>query len=92
MLEKFAASFLAGMPAIVKPAQVTSYLTEACVRLMLESGLLPEGALQLVIGRPGDLLDRLGAQDVLSFTGSADTAFDAAFQSKAAIPLGAGAD
>ena len=74
MLEKFAASFLAGMPSIVKPAQVTSYLTEACVRLILNSGLLPDGALQLVIGRPGDLLDRLGPQDVLSFTGSADTA------------------
>lgn len=74
MLEKFAPSFLAGMPCIVKPASATSYLTEACVRLMLESGLLPEGALQLVIGGTGDLLDRLDGQDVVTFTGSADTA------------------
>ncbi|HSI57346.1 MAG TPA: phenylacetic acid degradation bifunctional protein PaaZ [Ideonella sp.] len=74
MLEKFAPSFLAGMPCIVKPASATSYLTEACVRLMLQSGLLPEGALQLVIGGTGDLLDRLTGQDVVTFTGSADTA------------------
>ena len=74
LLEKFAPSFLAGMPCIAKPASATSYLTEACVRLMLQSGLLPEGALQLVIGGTGDLLDRLDGQDVLTFTGSADTA------------------
>jgi len=74
MLEKFAPSFLAGMPCIVKPATATSYLTEAAVRLMLESGLLPAGALQLVVGATGDLLDRLGPQDVVTFTGSADTA------------------
>lgn len=74
MLEKFAPSFLAGMPCIVKPASATSYLTEACVRLMRQSGLLPEGALQLVIGGTGDLLDRLTGQDVVTFTGSADTA------------------
>jgi len=74
MLEKFAPSFLAGMPCIVKPASATSYLTEACVRLMHESGLLPEGALQLVIGGTGDLLDRLEEPDVVTFTGSADTA------------------
>ena len=74
LLEKFAPSFLAGMPCIAKPATATSYLTEALVRLMLESKLLPEGALQLVIGSTGDLLDRLDGQDVVSFTGSADTA------------------
>ena len=74
LLEKFAPSFLAGMPCIGKPATATSYLTEAAVRLMLQSGLLPEGALQLVIGGTGDLLDRLQGQDVVTFTGSADTA------------------
>ncbi|AOE85751.1 phenylacetic acid degradation bifunctional protein PaaZ [Pseudomonas sp. TCU-HL1] len=74
MLEKFAPSFLAGMPCIVKPATATSYLTEAAVRLMHESGLLPEGSLQLIIGSTGDLLDRLQGQDVVTFTGSADTA------------------
>ncbi|MGR4869496.1 phenylacetic acid degradation bifunctional protein PaaZ [Variovorax sp. LARHSF232] len=74
LLEKFAPSFLAGMPCIGKPATATSYLTEALVRLMNESGLLPEGSLQLVIGGTGDLLDRLGGSDVVTFTGSADTA------------------
>ncbi len=74
LLEKFAPCFLAGMPCIGKPATATSYLTEACVRLMHESGLLPPGALQLVIGGTGDLLDRLEGQDVVTFTGSADTA------------------
>ncbi|MDH0301642.1 MULTISPECIES: phenylacetic acid degradation bifunctional protein PaaZ [unclassified Pseudomonas] len=74
MLEKFAPTFLAGMPCIVKPATATSYLTEAVVRLMNESGLLPTGSLQLVIGGTGDLLDRLQGQDVVTFTGSADTA------------------
>ena len=74
LLEKFAPSFLAGMPCMAKPATATSYLTEACVRLMLQSGLLPEGALQLVIGGTGDLLGRLEESDVVTFTGSADTA------------------
>jgi oxepin-CoA hydrolase/3-oxo-5,6-dehydrosuberyl-CoA semialdehyde dehydrogenase len=74
LLEKFAPSFLAGMPCIGKPASATSYLTEAAVRLMLASGLLPEGCLQLVIGGTGDLLDRLQGTDVVTFTGSADTA------------------
>jgi oxepin-CoA hydrolase / 3-oxo-5,6-dehydrosuberyl-CoA semialdehyde dehydrogenase len=74
LLEKFAPSFLAGMPCIAKPATATSYLTEAAVRLMHDSGLLPPGALQLVIGSTGDLLDRLGGQDMVTFTGSADTA------------------
>ena len=74
MLEKLAPTLLAGMPAIVKPATQTCYLTEACFRMIIESGLLPEGAVQLVIGGVGDMLDRLGPQDVVSFTGSADTA------------------
>ncbi len=74
MLEKLAPTLLAGMPAIVKPATATCYVTEAAVRLMLQSGLLPQGALQLVAGGVGDLLDHLGPQDVVSFTGSADTA------------------
>ncbi|MEM9048540.1 MAG: phenylacetic acid degradation bifunctional protein PaaZ [Pseudomonadota bacterium] len=73
MLEKLAPTFLAGMPAIVKPATATSYVTEACVRMMLEAGVLPEGALQLIAGGTGDLLDRLTCQDVVSFTGSAAT-------------------
>jgi oxepin-CoA hydrolase/3-oxo-5,6-dehydrosuberyl-CoA semialdehyde dehydrogenase len=74
LLEKFAPSFLAGMPCIAKPATATSYLTEACVRLMLGSGLLPPGSLQLVIGGTGDLLARLTESDAVTFTGSADTA------------------
>ena len=74
LLEKFAPTFLAGMPCIAKPATATSYLTEALVKMMNESGLLPEGSLQLVIGSSGDLLDRLEESDVVTFTGSADTA------------------
>jgi oxepin-CoA hydrolase / 3-oxo-5,6-dehydrosuberyl-CoA semialdehyde dehydrogenase len=74
LLEKFAPTFLAGMPCIAKPATATSYLTEALVRMMMESKLLPAGALQLVIGSTGDLLDRLDGSDVVTFTGSADTA------------------
>jgi oxepin-CoA hydrolase/3-oxo-5,6-dehydrosuberyl-CoA semialdehyde dehydrogenase len=73
-LEKFAPSFLAGMPCIVKPATSTSYLTEAMVRVCVESGLLPHGALQLVVGSTGDLLDRVDGRDIVTFTGSADTA------------------
>ena len=74
MLEKLAPTLLAGVPAIVKPATATCYVTEAAVRLMLDSGLLPKGALQLVSGGIGDMLDRLTCQDVVSFTGSAATA------------------
>ena len=74
MLEKLAPALLGGVPAIVKPATQTCYLTHACFALMIESGLLPDGAVQLVIGRTGNLLDLLGAQDVVGFTGSADTA------------------
>lgn len=74
LLEKFAPTFLAGMPCIGKPATATSYLTEALVRLIDASGILPAGSLQLVIGGTGDLLDRLDGRDVVTFTGSADTA------------------
>ena len=74
LLEKFAPTFLAGMPCIGKPATATSYLTEALVRMIDQSGILPKGALQLVIGSTGDLLDRLDVTDVVTFTGSADTA------------------
>ena len=74
LLEKFAPSFLAGMPCIGKPATATSYLTEALVRLIQASGTVPEGSLQLVVGGTGDLLDRLDGRDIVTFTGSADTA------------------
>lgn len=74
MLEKLAPTLLAGMPAIVKPATASCYVTEACVRLMIDSGLLPDGAVQLVTGGLGDLLNRLDCQDVVGFTGSAATA------------------
>ncbi len=74
MLEKLAPTLLAGMPAIIKPATATCYVTEACVRIMLDSGLLPDGALQLVSGGIGDMLDHVDCQDVVTFTGSADTA------------------
>ena len=73
MLEKIAVNLLAGMPAIVKPATITSYLTEAVVREIIKSKILPEGALQLICGSAGDLLDHVISQDVVSFTGSAST-------------------
>ncbi len=74
LLEKFAPSFLAAMPCIGKPATATSFVTEALIRLIERSGLLPAGALQLIIGGTGDLLDRLNGSDMVTFTGSADTA------------------
>jgi oxepin-CoA hydrolase / 3-oxo-5,6-dehydrosuberyl-CoA semialdehyde dehydrogenase len=73
MLEKFATSFLAGVPSIVKPATVTSFLTEHVAKQMVESGLLPAGTFQLVCGSAGDLLDHLNLQDSVAFTGSAST-------------------
>jgi len=73
MLEKIAVNLLAGMPAIVKPATVTSYLTEAVVKEIIASEILPQGALQLICGSAGDLLDHLTSQDVITFTGSAKT-------------------
>jgi oxepin-CoA hydrolase/3-oxo-5,6-dehydrosuberyl-CoA semialdehyde dehydrogenase len=74
ILEKFAPTFLAGMPCIVKPATATCFVAEAMMRLIHQSGLLPEGALQLIIGGTGNLLDQLDSYDVVTFTGSADTA------------------
>lgn len=73
MLEKLAPNILAGMPAIVKPASQTAYLTELMVRRMVATGLLPEGSLQLICGGVGDLLDHVTGQDVVTFTGSAAT-------------------
>ena len=73
MLEKCAVNWLAGVPAIVKPATITSYLTEAVVREIIASKILPEGALQLICGSAGDLLDHVNAQDIVTFTGSAST-------------------
>jgi len=73
MLEKIAVNLLAGVPAIVKPATITSYLTEAVVKEIIASGILPNGALQLICGSAGDLLDHVTAQDVITFTGSANT-------------------
>jgi oxepin-CoA hydrolase/3-oxo-5,6-dehydrosuberyl-CoA semialdehyde dehydrogenase len=74
MLEKLAPAFLAGLPSIVKPASQTAYLTEAVVRRIIDSGILPEGSLQLLSGSASALLDHLGAQDAVAFTGSAHTA------------------
>ncbi len=73
MLEKLAPTLLAGMPALIKPASQTAYVTEAVVRRMIETGILPDGALQLVSGSLGDMLDHVTAQDVVTLTGSAET-------------------
>ncbi len=73
MLEKIAVNLLAGVPAVVKPATVTSYLTEAVVKEIVASGILPAGALQLICGSAGDMLDHVNSQDVVTFTGSAST-------------------
>ena len=73
MLEKIAPSLIAGVPAVVKPATGSAYLTEAMVREIIASGLLPEGVLQLICGSTGNLLDHLTEQDVVTFTGSAET-------------------
>jgi oxepin-CoA hydrolase/3-oxo-5,6-dehydrosuberyl-CoA semialdehyde dehydrogenase len=74
MLEKLAPTILAGVPAIVKPASATAYLTEAAFRIMIEAEILPKGAIQLIVGHVGDLFDHLSCQDIVSFTGSATTA------------------
>jgi oxepin-CoA hydrolase/3-oxo-5,6-dehydrosuberyl-CoA semialdehyde dehydrogenase len=74
MLEKLAPALLAGVPAIVKPATQTCYLTERVFRRILESNILPAGAVQLICGGVGDLFDQLTCQDVVCFTGSAATA------------------
>ena len=74
MLEKLAPCLLAGVPAIVKPASSTAYLTELMVRRIIEAGILPEGAVQLICGSTGDLFDHLTCQDMVAFTGSKNTA------------------
>ncbi len=73
MLEKIAPTLIAGMPAVVKPSPISAYLAEKMVHQIVESKILPEGTLQLICGEPGDLLDHLTSQDVVTFTGSAAT-------------------
>ena len=73
MLEKLAPTLLAGLPAIVKPASQTAFLTELMFRHMIDSGILPEGSIQLICGGVGDLLDHMTCQDAVTFTGSAST-------------------
>jgi oxepin-CoA hydrolase/3-oxo-5,6-dehydrosuberyl-CoA semialdehyde dehydrogenase len=73
MLEKIAPCLIAGVPAIVKPATVSCFLTEAVVKAIVESKILPEGSVQLISGSVGDLLDHVNEQDVVTFTGSATT-------------------
>jgi len=73
MLEKIAVNLLAGVPAIVKPATITSYLTEAVFAEIIKSGILPEGSLQLICGSARGILDTIQTQDVVTFTGSAET-------------------
>ncbi len=73
-LEKLAPAFLAGRPSLIKPASPTAFLTHRTVELMVESGFLPEGSVQLIAGSAGDLFDHLSEQDMVSFTGSASTA------------------
>lgn len=73
MLEKLAPALLAGVPVVTKPATVTSYVAHALARMIVESGILPDGAFQFIVGATGDLFDHLTCQDVVSFTGSAAT-------------------
>ncbi|MBX7051459.1 MAG: phenylacetic acid degradation bifunctional protein PaaZ [Flavobacteriales bacterium] len=73
MLEKIAVNLLAGVPAVVKPATITSFLTEAVVKDIVASGILPEGSLQLICGSAEGILDHVISQDVVTFTGSAST-------------------
>lgn len=74
MLEKLAPTILAGVPAIIKPASCTAYLTELVFRRMIEANILPEGSIQLICGGVGDLFNHLGSQDIVAFTGSKSTA------------------
>src|SRR5262249_1235573 len=73
MLEKLGPTLLAGVPAIVKPATASAFLAEACFRIMIEANVLPKGAVQFIAGPIGDLFEYLTGQDVVSFTGSAET-------------------
>lgn len=72
-LEKLAPTILAGVPAIIKPASITCYLTEAMVREIIASKILPDGSLQLICGSTGDMFNHLTCQDIVTFTGSATT-------------------
>ncbi len=74
LAEKAACAILAGMPVISKPATSSAWVAERCAEILVEAGVLPAGAFSLICGSTGDLLDRLGEQDVFAFTGSADTA------------------
>lgn len=82
MLEKIAVNLLAGVPAIVKPASVTSFLTQVVVKEIIASGILPEGSLQLICGSAGDLLEHVNSQDAITFTGSASTGLQLKSQSR----------
>ena len=73
MLEKIAVNLMAGVPAIVKPATLTSFLTEYMVREIVDSGILPEGSLQLICGSARGIIDSVETGDIVTFTGSADT-------------------
>ncbi|MBT6234950.1 MAG: phenylacetic acid degradation bifunctional protein PaaZ [Bacteroidetes bacterium] len=73
MLEKLSANWLAGVPAIVKPSEITSYLTQAMVEDIVASGIIPEGAIQIDCGKGHGIIDSLGSQDLVTFTGSAKT-------------------
>lgn len=73
-LEKFAPAFLAGVPVVAKPATPTAFVAERVIRVMIESGILPPGSLQMVAGSTGNMLDLLTGQDYVGFTGSARTA------------------
>ena len=73
LLEKLAPAILAGVPVVSKPATVTAYIAHALVKMIAESGVLPDGAFQFIVGTTGDLFDHLTCQDVVSFTGSAHT-------------------
>ena len=73
MLEKLAPTWLAGMPAIIKPGTASAQVTQAVVKAIVDSGLVPDGAISLICGGAGDLLDQLDFQDVVTFTGSAQT-------------------
>lgn len=73
MLEKLAPTWLAGMPAIIKPATASAQVTQAMVRLIVDSGIVPEGAIQLICGGVGDMFEHLDYEDVVTFTGSAET-------------------
>jgi len=74
LLEKMAPAILAGIPVVSKPATITAYVAHALIRLIDQSKILPEGALQCIVGPTGDLFDHLTCQDIVSFTGSAETA------------------